>query len=297
MQGIGKVELPYKLFRRGKVRDVYEIEGKLLIISTDRISAFDYILPSLIPEKGKVLNSVSTFWFDYTRDLIPNHIICADPENLDQFKKYSELITQRSILTKKVKTFPVEAIVRGYIVGSGWKTYQASGNICGIEIKAGLEFADKFAEPIFTPTTKADEGHDANMTYLEMENLVGTEYARKIKDWSIILFKKAAGFAQEKGIILADTKFEFGQDEQGELILIDEIFTPDSSRFWKLNEYRESKAAGTEPPSYDKQFVRNFLLNSDWDRNSQPPELPQEVISETTNKYKEIYKILTGTSL
>ena len=298
MTGIGNIELPYKLFRRGKVRDVYEIDGKLLIISTDRISAFDYILPSLIPEKGKVLNSISAFWFDYTKNLMPNHTICADPENLDQFKEHGELIAQRSILTKKVKTYPVEAIVRGYIVGSGWKTYQASGNICGIEIKPGLEFADKFADPIFTPTTKADEGHDTNMTFKEMENLIGTEYAGKIKDSSIFLFNKASEYAQEKGIILADTKFEFGRDENGELILIDEIFTPDSSRFWKLKEYHECKAAGCEPPSYDKQFVRNFLLHSsNWDRNSQPPELPREVISETTNKYKEIYQILTGKSL
>jgi phosphoribosylaminoimidazole-succinocarboxamide synthase len=297
MNGIGKVELPYKLFRRGKVRDVYEIDNQLLIISSDRISAFDYVLPSLIPEKGKVLNSVSAFWFDYTKNLLPNHMICADPENLEQFREHREVLAQRSVLTKKVKTFPVEAIVRGYIVGSGWKTYQANGNICGIEIPPGLEFADKFEKPIFTPTTKADEGHDTNMTYEEMENLIGKDYAGQIKEASIFLFKKASEFASEKGIILADTKFEFGQDENGELILIDEIFTPDSSRFWKLDEYRESKTAGTEPPSYDKQYVRNFLLNSDWDRNSAPPELPVEVVAETTNKYKEIYQILTGKNI
>jgi phosphoribosylaminoimidazole-succinocarboxamide synthase len=290
---IGKIELPLKLFKRGKVRDVYELDNNLLIISTDRISAFDYILPSLIPQKGQVLNSISSFWFEYTRGFIRNHIISTQPENLPQLSHYKDKIKKRAILARKVEAFPVEAIVRGYIVGSGWKTYQESGEICGIQIDKGLEFADKFPEPIFTPTTKADEGHDANITFQEVANIIGKEYAEKMQTLSISLFKKVSEYALTKGIVLADTKFEFGRDEEGNIILIDEIFTPDSSRFWKLSEYHKAKEAGNTPPSYDKQYVRNFLLNSDWDRNSIPPELPENVILETTKKYKEIYSILT----
>ncbi len=287
---LGSFELPLKLFRRGKVRDVFQVDNQLLIVSTDRISAFDYILPSLIPDKGKVLNRISSFWFRYTRDFIPNHIVCDEPEKLDLFKAFAPLIEKRAVLAKKLKTFPLEAIIRGYIVGSGWKTYQATGEICGVKLPTGLKFAEKFPEPIFTPTTKADAGHDENMTFEQLQNLIGKEDAEKIKNLSISLYKKAGDYAVEKGIIIADTKFEFGQDENGNIILIDEIFTPDSSRFWKVSDYRP----GVEPPAYDKQFVRNYLLGSVWDKNSPPPPLPGDVIAKTREKYLEIYGILTG---
>ncbi|MEN8222122.1 MAG: phosphoribosylaminoimidazolesuccinocarboxamide synthase [Acidobacteriota bacterium] len=290
MKGVEKVDLPLKLFKRGKVRDVYEIDDSLLIISTDRISAFDYILPTTIPDKGKVLNQISSFWFEKTGDQFKNHIVNVQPENIPEFNDFSELIKGRSILGKKLKTVPVEAIVRNYIVGSGWKSYQKEGNICGVALPGGLSFGQKFSEPIFTPTTKEDDGHDENITFEEMKNIAGTDISEKIRDLSISLFNKASEYAATKGIIIADTKFEFGIDDEGNIIIIDEIFTPDSSRFWKAEDYEE----GSEPPAYDKQFVRNFLLNSDWDRNSVPPSLPDEVVTKTRGKYLEIFSILTG---
>ncbi|MCK4762502.1 MAG: phosphoribosylaminoimidazolesuccinocarboxamide synthase [Candidatus Aminicenantes bacterium] len=293
MNETGSTELPLKLFKKGKVRDVYEVDGNLLIISTDRISAFDYVLPSLIPGKGIVLNRIAAFWFDYTKDFFPNHVVCAEPEKLPQFKEFSAQIQGRSLLAKKVETYPIEAIVRGYIVGSGWKTYQKSGEICGIELAPGLEFAQEFPEPLFTPTTKEDEGHDENITFAEMQDRIGSEDAKKIRDLSIELYKKVRQAAREKGVIIADTKFEFGKDEQGNIILIDEIFTPDSSRFWKVADYKQ----GEDPPAFDKQFVRNYLLDSSWDRNSPPPLLPPEVVEKTKEKYSEIYEILTGNTL
>jgi len=293
MEGISKFDLPLKLFKKGKVREVYEVDNQLLILSTDRISAFDYVLPSLIPDKGKVLTQISLYWFEYTKDFIPNHIVCGEPEKLDIFKAYAPLIEKRGILTRKLKTFPIEAIVRGYIVGSGWKTYQENGEICGVRLPSGLKFADKFPEPIFTPTTKAETGHDENITFDQMIDILGKEEAEKIRDLSIRLFKKVSDYAHEKGIIIADTKFEFGRDENGGIVLIDEIFTPDSSRFWKVEDY----SPGKEPAAYDKQFVRNYLLQSSWDRNSVPPPLPEDVISKTREKYLEINYILTGKNL
>ena len=293
MPGTGSVDLPLKLFKRGKVRDVFEVDDQLLIVSTDRISAFDYVLPSLIPDKGKVLNRLSAFWFNYTGELFPNHVICEAPETLAQFKKFAPIIEKRSILTRKLKTFPIEAIVRDYIVGSGWKTYEKTGEICGVKLPEGLKFADRFQEPIFTPTTKADEGHDEDLTFAQMADLVGSEYAERIKNLSLMLFKTVSGYAREKGIIIADSKFEFGSDEKGNIILVDEIFTPDSSRFWKVADY----TPGQEPPAFDKQFVRNYLLNSSWDRKSPPPKLPDDVIARTREKYMEIYELLTGTPL
>jgi phosphoribosylaminoimidazole-succinocarboxamide synthase len=293
MSGIGSAELPLQLFKKGKVRDVFEVDGRLLIISTDRISAFDYVLPSLIPGKGIVLNRISAYWFQYTKDFIPNHVICDEPEELDEFKEFSSLIKGRSILTKKVEVFPIEAIVRGYIVGSGWKTYGKSGEICGIKLPPGLKFAQEFPEPLFTPTTKEDEGHDENISFSKMQDVIGSEDARKIKNLSIDLYKKVRKYALEKGVIIADTKFEFGRDTNGDIILIDEIFTPDSSRFWKVEDY----VPGKEPPAFDKQFVRNYLLGSSWDRNSAPPPLPDDVVAKTREKYREIYKILTGNKL
>ncbi|MEN8154673.1 MAG: phosphoribosylaminoimidazolesuccinocarboxamide synthase [Acidobacteriota bacterium] len=293
MNGIKEINLPYKLFKKGKVRDVYEIDDYLLIISSDRISAFDFVLPSVIPDKGKVLNQISAFWFDITGKKFPNHLISSSPENLDQFKEISNLIEGRSILGKKLKTFPVEAIVRNYIVGSGWKSYLKDKKICGVELPENLSFGARLKEPIFTPTTKEDEGHDENITFEEMENTIGKEYSEKIRKISIDLFKTASEFALSKGIIIADTKFEFGMDESGNIILIDEIFTPDSSRFWKVEDY----SPGIDPPAFDKQYVRNFLLESDWDKKTVPPPLPETVVSKTREKYMEIYNILTGRTI
>ena len=290
MNTLGKAELPFKLFKRGKVRDVFEIDGRLLIVSSDRISAFDYVLPSLIPGKGQVLNLIAAFWFEKTKGLIPNHVLSADPENLAEFKAHFEVLQKRALLARKLSPFPLEAIIRGYVVGSGWQSYQQSGEICGIKLPAGLKFAGRLPQPIFTPTTKAESGHDENMSFSKLADLLGRETAERIKFLSLQLFAAASDYAMTKGIIIADSKFEFGQDEQGDIVLIDEIFTPDSSRFWKLDEYR----TGQEPPSYDKQLVRNYLLSSSWDRKSIPPKLPEEVINKTSDTYREIFRILTG---
>lgn len=290
---IGSIDLPLKLFKRGKVRDVFEVDEHLLIVSTDRISAFDYVLPSLIPDKGKVLNRLAAFWFNYTRDRFPNHVVCDEPEKLEKFKEFSPLIEKRAILTRKLRAFPIEAIIRDYIVGSGWKTYQKTGEICGVKLPPGLNFGDRLPEPIFTPTTKAEGAHDENLTFEQMVGLTGRREADTIKSLSLELFKTVSAYAHEKGVIIADTKFEFGQDEKGNIILIDEIFTPDSSRFWKVADY----TPGQEPPAFDKQYVRNYLLGSSWDKNSPPPALPPEVIARTREKYLEIFEILTGSTL
>ena len=293
MQGVDTVDIPLKKFKSGKVREVFETDGRLLIVSTDRISAFDYVLPSLIPDKGKVLNRIASFWFDHTKEMVPNHLICDRPEDLEEFAAFAGAIAGRTVLTRKLIPFPIEAIVRGYIVGLGWKSYQQSGEISGIQLPPGLLFADKFPQPIFTPTTKADEGHDEEISYARVVDLLGKETTDTIRDTAIELFLRVSEFAFQRGIIIADTKFEFGRDETGNIVLIDEIFTPDSSRFWKVTDYEPGK----EPPAFDKQFVRNFLLNSDWDRKSRPPELPDEIIAKTREKYLEIYQILTGSTL
>jgi phosphoribosylaminoimidazole-succinocarboxamide synthase len=287
---LARAELPFKLFKRGKVRDVFEAGDRLLIVSSDRISAFDHILPSLIPSKGQVLNRIAAFWFERTRELIPNHVLCSEPETLAEFAAHAAILEKRTLLARRVNAFPVEAIVRGYIVGSGWNTYQKSGEVCGVKLPGGLKFADRLPEPIFTPTTKADQGHDADITFEQLAGSLGRETAAQLRALSLKLFAAASAFALEQGIIIADSKFEFGRDAQGNIILIDEIFTPDSSRFWKRDEYRP----GQEPPPFDKQYVRNYLLASSWDRRSTPPELPADVISATAAKYGEIFHILTG---
>jgi len=287
---LGKAELPFKLFKRGKVRDVFDVGDRLLIVSSDRISAFDYVLPSLIPGKGRVLNLIAAFWFERTKDLIPNHVLSSSPENLDEFKAHFEVLEKRSLLARKLTALPLEAIIRGYVVGSGWQSYQKSGEICGIRLPAGLPFAGRLPEPIFTPTTKAESGHDENMSFDALASLVGRETAEDIRTLSMKLFAAASAYALSRGIIIADSKFEFGRDELGHIVLIDEIFTPDSSRFWKLADYRP----GREPASYDKQLVRNHLLSSAWDRKSAPPELPEEVVRQTRDTYGEIFHILTG---
>ncbi len=281
-------ELP--LYKKGKVREVYEIEDKLLIVASDRISAFDYVLPSLIPDKGKILTQLSKFWFDFTSLVCPNHLLT---DEIDEFPpvllKYKEILEKRSMLVHKTEVIPVECVVRGYLSGSGWKDYKATGKICGVKVPSGLREADRLDEIIFTPATKAKEGHDQNISFKEMQKLVEPELANKVKKVSLELFQKASFYALSKGIIIADTKFEFGLLKD-KLILIDEIFTPDSSRFWPLASY----SPGQSPPSLDKQFVRNYLESTDWDKESSPPPLPQSIIEQTSKRYLEIYSLLTG---
>lgn len=282
-------ELP--LYKKGKVREVYEIKDKLLIVASDRISAFDYVLPSLIPDKGKILTQLSKFWFDFTSLVCPNHLLT---DEIDEFPpvllKYKEILEKRSMLVHKTEVIPVECVVRGYLSGSGWKDYKATGKISGVKAPSGLREADRLDEIIFTPATKAAEGeHDQNISFKEMQKLVEPELANKVKKVSLELFQKASFHALSKGIIIADTKFEFGLLKD-ELILIDEIFTPDSSRFWPLASY----SPGQSPPSLDKQFVRNYLESTDWDKESSPPPLPQSIIEQTSKRYLEIYSLLTG---
>jgi len=290
LKPVERAELPFKLFKRGKVRDVFEVDGRLLIVSSDRISAFDFVLPSLIPGKGRILNRIAAFWFDRTKGLVPNHVLSAEPERLPEFKAHAAVLEKRSLLARKLDAYPVEAIVRGYLFGSGWNAYQKSGEICGVRLPPGMKSADRLSEPIFTPTTKAEKGHDENITFEQLAGRLGGETAAGIRALSLKLFAAASEYALARGIIIADSKFEFGRDADGKIVLIDEIFTPDSSRFWKRDEYRP----GQEPPPFDKQFVRNYLLSSSWDRQSAPPELPADVVAATTGKYGEIFRILTG---
>jgi len=285
---------PLVLVGRGKVRDIYRIEDKLLIVSTDRLSAFDVILPDPIPDKGRVLNKLSLFWMTRTQDIVPNHLITADVDEYpDECRKSSELLEGRSMLVRKAETFPVECVARGYIIGSGWKDYQSTGSLCGISMPPGLKQAEKLPEPIFTPSTKADIGdHDENISFDRAVNLVGAETARWLRDKTIELYLQGSRWAEQRGIIIADTKFEFGIVD-GVPSLIDEVLTPDSSRFWPMDEYR----AGISPPSLDKQFVRDYLEGLAWDKKPPAPTLPAEIISKTRAKYLDIYRILTGQNL
>ncbi len=276
--------------KKGKVRDIYELENSLLLIATDRISAFDFVLPSVIPCKGIVLNMISLFWFEFFKNNVQNHLIYSDIDEFPEIvKKYKDELKGRAVIVKKLKPLPFEIIVRGYITGSGWKSYKKNREISGIKLPDGLKESEKFPEPIFTPTTKADEGHDMPVSIDDMKAVLGNEITEKIKEKAIEIYNKAADYAEKKGIIIADTKFEFAVHE-GELILIDEVLTPDSSRFWPLKEYEPGKTQN----SYDKQFVRNYLLNSSWDRKSVPPPLPDDIIEKTSSLYKEIYHLLTG---
>ncbi|MCU0666925.1 MAG: phosphoribosylaminoimidazolesuccinocarboxamide synthase [Candidatus Omnitrophica bacterium] len=289
-----KTEFPdLKLFRRGKVRDVYDLGDNLLIVSTDRISCFDVVLGRGIPLKGKVLTLISYFWFDFLKDTTPSHFISASvkdyPENL---QKYQSILEGRSMLVKKTKSFPVECIVRGYLSGSGWKEYQKSQSVCGIRLACGLKESDKLPEIIFTPSTKAEEGHDLNVNQEYIQDLLGKDTADKLKDLSIAIYKKASLYALSRGIIIADTKFEFGVLD-GKIILIDEVLTPDSSRFWPLEGY----CPGRSQPSFDKQFVRDYLETFVWDKTPPAPELPDDIIRKTSQKYLEAYQKLTGESL
>ncbi len=290
MQPLAKAELPFELFKRGKVRDVFAVGDRLLIVSSDRISAFDYVLPSLIPGKGAILNRLAAFWFERTREIVANHVISAEPETLAEFAPHAGVLAGRSLLARRLEALPVEAIVRGHLLGSGWNSYQRDGQVCGVRLPAGLRLAERLPEPVFTPTTKADQGHDVDITFAELAGRLGQETAESVRALSLRLFAVASAYARERGILIADSKFEFGRDGDGRLLVIDEIFTPDSSRFWRLEDYRP----GQEPPALDKQFVRNHLLASSWDRKSPPPPLPQDVVRATADKYGEIFRILTG---
>ncbi len=277
-----------KFFKRGKVREIYDFDDKLLIISSDRISCFDVILPTPIPGKGEVLTRLSEFWFNFTKDIIPNHLICADVDKFPQeLAQYKDVLRGRSMLVKKTEPLPVECVVRGYLSGSGWKDYKKTGAICGIELPAGLQESDKLPEVIFTPSTKAEVGHDENVSQEYVENQIGKETTNRLKEVSIALYKKARDYAEKNGIIIADTKFEFGKLGD-EIILIDEALTPDSSRFWLLDEY----APGKNQPSFDKQFVRDYLETLAWDKRPPGPELPDEIVEKTRDKYLQALKIL-----
>ena len=275
---------------RGKVRDMYDLGDRLLVVATDRISAFDYVLPDEIPEKGRVLNQLSVFWFDLLADTIENHLISTDVADLpEQFKPWEEWLDGRFMLVRRANMFPVECIVRGYLSGSGLKSYQKTGEVCGIKLPEGLVNSSKIPETIFTPSTKAELGeHDENISYEQMVELVGDEAAQDLKDLTLKIYGKAADHAAAHGIIIADTKLEFGTVD-GRIILADEVLTPDSSRFWPADTYE----VGKEQPSFDKQYVRNWL-NANWDRTGNPPHMPEEVIAQTTQKYITAYEMITG---
>ena len=282
-----------KLFKKGKVREVYEVEENLLIVASDRISAYDYVLPSLIPDKGKILTQLSLFWFGHTELICPNHLITADVDEYPEvLREQKQKLEKRSMLVKKTEVVPVECVVRGYLAGSGWRDYRATGKTSGVKLPEGMQQADRLEEPIFTPATKAKEGHDINISFKEMQKIVGPELSDKIKAVSLEIYQKATFHALSKGIIIADTKFEFGLIED-ELILVDEIFTPDSSRFWPMDDYE----SGRQQKSFDKQFVRDYLETLDWDKTPPGPELPEDIVEKTREKYLQAYKIVTGKEL
>ena len=294
MSAITEINIPgLKKFKSGKVREVFDLGDQYLFIASDRISAFDVVMPDGIPNKGQVLNMISKFWFDRTNDLVKNHMISTDINDFPkELAPYNEILKGRSMLVKKAELLPVECIVRGYLIGSGWKEYKKSQTIGGMPLRAGYEMAGKLDEPIFTPSTKADEGHDENISIDEMNDIVGLELGKKLEKISIELYKTAADFALTKGIIIADTKFEFGMINN-ELTLIDEVLTPDSSRFWPEDSYEP----GCSPMSFDKQFVRDYLETLDWDKAPPGPTLPSEILFKSRDKYLEAYKLLTGSNL
>ncbi len=279
--------------RRGKVRDIYEYGEKILLIATDRISAFDVVLPTAIPMKGAVLTQLSQFWFDMMRDIVPNHLITTDVDKFpEELKRFRDILRLRSMLSVKADMFAVECVARGYLAGSGWKEYKESGSVCGIPLPAGLRECDKLPEPIFTPATKAESGHDINISFDETVKIVGQENAAQLRDLTFKIYNRAAEYALARGIIIADVKFEFGIYD-GEIILCDELLTPDSSRFWPRASYRPGKPQ----PSFDKQYVRDYLEQINFDKKPPGPELPPPVVRGTTEKYLEAYRLLTGSSL
>jgi phosphoribosylaminoimidazole-succinocarboxamide synthase len=278
---------------KGKVRDIYAVGAdKMLIVTSDRLSAFDVVLSDPIPDKGRVLNEMANFWFERLGHIVPNQLTGIDPESVVAEEERPQ-VRGRAAVVKKLKPLPIEAVVRGYIIGSGWKDYQRTGKICGIELPNGLQQAQKLPQPIFTPATKAETGHDENISFAEVEKLIGAELAAKVRDISIRLYQEAADYAAGKGIIIADTKFEFGLDGKKDLVLIDEVLTADSSRFWPADSYR----VGVSPPSFDKQFVRDYLETLDWNKEPPAPRLPADVIARTSEKYREALQRLTGRTL
>ncbi len=279
--------------KKGKVRDVYDLGDRLLIVVSDRISAFDVVLPSGIPDKGKVLNQLSLFWFEKTRDVVKNHVleweVARYPEEL---RGYAEELRGRSMIVRKATPFPVECVVRGYLSGSGWEEYRRKGSVCGIVLPPNLQESDRLEEPIFTPTTKAEAGHDMAISMARMVEMIGEEAANELKELSIAVYRRGASFAETRGIIIADTKFEFGAFD-GDIILIDEILTPDSSRFWSAKDYR----AGRGQDSFDKQIVRDYLNTLDWDKTYPGPQLPASIVEKTAQRYRDIFEILAGRSI
>jgi phosphoribosylaminoimidazole-succinocarboxamide synthase len=280
------------LLGRGKVRDIYAVSDEyLLIITTDRLSAFDVILPDPIPGKGAVLTAVSNFWFGKLAHVVPSQLTGIDPETVVATEEERAQVRGRALVVKRLKPLPIEAVARGYLIGSGWKDYQSTGTVCGIALPAGLQLAQQLPEPIFTPATKAEMGdHDENIDYATVERLIGVDLAKKVKEITLRLYREAAAFARIHGIIIADTKFEFGQDKDGRLHLIDEVLTPDSSRFWPADQYK----VGISPPSFDKQFVRDYLEALDWNKQAPGPKLPADIIEKTAAKYREALTRLTG---
>jgi phosphoribosylaminoimidazole-succinocarboxamide synthase len=277
--------------RKGKVRDVYDLGDRLVIVATDRISAFDWVLPTPIPDKGRVLTSLTLFWLKHLG--VPNHLLSTDPREMGPaFADRADELAGRTMLVRKTDVVPFECVVRGYVSGSGWKDYRKHGSICGVPLPLGLKESDKLEQPIFTPATKAESGHDENITFDFMIQHVGRKTAEELRSRSLGLYRRGATHAAARGIILADTKFEWGKLPDGEMILIDEVLTPDSSRFWPADQY----ATGSSPPSFDKQFVRNWLETTDWDKSSQPPALPNDVVEKTAAKYREAYERITGTA-
>jgi phosphoribosylaminoimidazole-succinocarboxamide synthase len=276
--------------KKGKVRDIYDLGEMLLIVATDRVSAFDVVLPTAIPDKGKVLNQISLFWFSKMTDLVKNHVLESDvacyPASL---RKYEDQLRGRSMVVRKAKPLPAECVVRGYLAGSGWTEYREKGTVCGVRLSAHLRESERLEEPIFTPTTKADQGHDLAISMEQLEELLGPKQALEARDLSIRIYKRAAALAEEKGILIADTKFEFGS-VNGETIIIDEILTPDSSRFWSAKEY----GPGRGQDSFDKQIIRDYLNTLDWDKTAPGPELPAPIVDKTARRYREIFEILTG---
>lgn len=278
-----------KQIGKGKVRDIYDVGDQLILVTSDRVSAFDVVLPNIIPHKGEILNKISAFWFYYTENIIPNHMISTD--NADMPEEFqSSYFMGRCMLVKKLKMLPIECIVRGYITGSGWESYQKNGSVCGITLPEGLQESQMLPSPIYTPTTKATEGHDEHISFEKTVDLVGEDLATQLRDKSIEIYSECAAYARDRGIIIADTKFEFGVDEDGKLVLADEVLTPDSSRFWPLDKY----VVGQSQPSYDKQYLRDWLKSIVWDKQPPAPTLPDTVVDVTCAKYVEAYEKLTG---
>lgn len=283
------------LMRRGKVRDVYSInDEQLLIVATDRISAFDCVLPTPIERKGEVLTALSQFWFDKLGHVVANHLLTSDIEQMPEaVRRHSSILAGRSMLVRKAEVYPVECVVRGYLVGSGWKDYLRTGEVCGHKLPEGLLESAELPEPLFTPSTKAEQGHDENISEAEVREIVGEETTARLRDTSLRLYSEARSYARERGIIIADTKFEFGVDKDGSLVLVDEVLTPDSSRFWPADKYEP----GRSQPSFDKQFVRDYLETLDWDKKPPAPAIPTEVAKATTERYLDAYRLLAGKEL